>query len=380
MFEHNLLLQEAVEKSFSPTQPAAEFKKLMNTCQLTKYKSIDNCGKFYSAFFLNQAEGLDTVDKWSAVYMELLNDVKFVNNLCNFMAMFQPADATGMFQPIIRMMDSSLEHMEVNRIRMISDTKSLFTFLQMKFNSITDTVRAQVNDVDTLKFCMSVNGTITVWINYCAKLLQREIDTTADPNAVEPLVVYNGALEEDVQEILNLLENGEKWIQDYIEHDTEPVLTESIVTAAAMRAKELKVKTEKANRAFDEFVMKRVRNAREKRRNRKHAEMVGEALRINNELKRLLVSIGLGMLNPALGVIHWVVTVAIDRATDKRDRDILIGQIKDELEITEEKIAQAERNGDDKAKIELIRFRQRLEKEYQRINRVKFDNSRVNRR
>ena len=153
MFEHNLLLQEAVEKSFSPTQPAAEFKKLMNTCQLTKYKSIDNCGKFYSAFFLNQAEGLDTVDKWSAVYMELLNDVKFVNNLCNFMAMFQPADATGMFQPIIRMMDSSLEHMEVNRIRMISDTKSLFTFLQMKFNSITDTVRAQVKEDGVCNFC-----------------------------------------------------------------------------------------------------------------------------------------------------------------------------------------------------------------------------------
>lgn len=380
MFECNYLIQEAVEKSFSPAQPVAEFKKLMNTCQLTKFRAGDSCGKFYSAFFLNQVEDLDTTQKWAAVYMELLNDIKFVNNLCGFMTMFQPADATGMFRSIVTMMENDLSHMKENRVRLISDTKALFTFLQTKFNSITDTIKAQVNDINTLKFCMSVNGTISTWIKYCANLLQREIDTTADPNEIEPMVVYNAPLEEDVVEILHLLETGDAWIQDYIEHDTEPVLTEGIVTAAAMKAKELAVKTEKANRAFDEFIMKRVRNAREKRRNRKHAEMVGEALRINNELKRLLVSLGLGALNPALGVIHWVVTVAIDRATDKRDRDILIGQIKDELEITEEKIAQAERNGDDKAKIELIRFRQRLEKEYQRINRVKYDGSRVNRR
>ena len=105
--------------------------------------------------------------------------------------------------------------------------------------------------------------------------------------------------------------------------------------------------------------------------------MVGEALRINHEIKRLLGSLAVGAINPAIGVILWVTSVVIDRQTDKRDRDILVGQIKDELEIIEEKISQAERNGDDKAKIELIRLRQKLQKEYERINRIKFDNSRI---
>ena len=45
----------------------------------------------------------------------------------------------------------------------------------------------------------------------------------------------------------------------------------------------------------------------------------------------------------------------------------------------EEKIQMAERNGDDKGKIELIRYRQRMQKEYQRINKFRFDPQRLNR-
>ena len=125
--------------------------------------------------------------------------------------------------------------------------------------------------------------------------------------------------------------------------------------------------------------MKKVKQAREKRRNKKHAEMVGEALRINDELKRLLRSLGIGLFSPALGVITWVISVVIDRATDKKDRDILVGQLKDEMEIVEEKISIAERNGDDKGKIELMRIRQKLRREYERIQGYRFDADRMNR-
>ena len=101
--------------------------------------------------------------------------------------------------------------------------------------------------------------------------------------------------------------------------------------------------------------------------------MVGEALRINREIKRLLRSGAIGILNPAWGAISFIVSVVYDRATDKRDRAVLVGQLKDELEIVEEKIQMAERNGDEKARIELIRFRQKLHREYERIMRVRYD-------
>lgn len=103
--------------------------------------------------------------------------------------------------------------------------------------------------------------------------------------------------------------------------------------------------------------------------------MVGEALRVNHELKRILRSGAIGILNPALGVISFVVSVVYDRATDKKDREVLVGQLKDELEIVEEKIQMAERNGDEKARIELIRFRQKLQREYERIQRMRWDAS-----
>ena len=50
-----------------------------------------------------------------------------------------------------------------------------------------------------------------------------------------------------------------------------------------------------------------------------------------------------------------------------------------ELEIVEEKIQMAERNGDDKAKVELIRLRQKLQREYERIQRMPFDGARMQR-
>ena len=90
-------------------------------------------------------------------------------------------------------------------------------------------------------------------------------------------------------------------------------------------------------------------------------------------------SLGIGLFSPALGVITWVISVVIDRATDKKDRDILVGQLKDEMEIVEEKISIAERNGDDKGKIELMRIRQKLRREYERIQGYRFDADRMNR-
>ena len=102
-------------------------------------------------------------------------------------------------------------------------------------------------------------------------------------------------------------------------------------------------------------------------------DAIGESLRINNIIKRLLKTGAIGILSPAWAAIYFIISVVYDRATDKRDREVLVGQLKDELEIVEEKIQMAERNGDEKARIELIRFRQKLVREYERIQRMRWD-------
>lgn len=365
----NLFLQEAVDKTFNPATYITAYKRQMNSCKLTKFRSVGECSKFYSGFFLCQVEdgGNElTFQNWTSIYNALLVDDKFCNDMVTFIAMYQPAEFTGMFVPLINLIDSELRHMQKYRLRYLSDAKAFFTMFQQKMDSIGNTIKAQINDPSTLKFIITINGMLTTHITYINRLMEHEmkVDTSAD----DITLVVSTPISEDVKEILDLLENYNQSIQQFM----EPI-NEAVINNAKMKAKEIYIKEQKASRAFDEFIMKKVKAAREKRRNRKHAEMVGEALRINNELKRLMKSLAVGAFSPTLGVILWVTSVVVDRATDKRDRDILVGQIKDELEIVDEKIQMAERNGDDKAKIELIRIRQRLQKEYERIMRYKWD-------
>ena len=169
--------------------------------------------------------------------------------------------------------------------------------------------------------------------------------------------------EPDVQEFFDLLEHADEWKANYIK-DT---LNEGIINKGKEAIKVAKVKSLKADRAFNDFVMSKVREIRRNRRNRRHAEIVGESLRINAYLKRILKALGLGVINPAIGVISFIVDTLIDEKTKFKDRKILIQQIQDELEIIDEKISIADRNGDEKGKIELMRGKQKLQREYQRI-------------
>lgn len=376
MLRNNILLQEAVERTtFDPAPIISDFKKLMNTCKLTKFRSDGECSRLFSGFFMNNVEASEplTFEQWCVLYTTLLNDTGFCANMCLFMAIWQPSSYMGMFRPLTNLIDSELSQMTKNQIRYLSDAKAFMQFMQMKFNSIGETIKSQTNDQNAIKFIVTVDGVINTNVFYINNLIQRCIDNGYDKDAIEHVMTIHEPLAEDVQEILDLLENYDNWVSKYCAGP----MNEAIVNKVKEAAKVAQVKSEKASRAFDEFVMKRVKKARENRRNRKHAEMVGEALRINREVKRLLGSLAVGAISPAVGVILWVGSVVVDRQTDKRDRDILIGQIKDELEIIEEKISQAERNGDDKAKVELIRLRQKLQHEYERINRFRFDPQRL---
>lgn len=375
MLMNNLFLQEAVSEVFNPAPIVADFKKALNSCNLTKFRSTDACALFYSGFFMNQVQTEMTVLQWSQVYNALLNDDKFVTQLCLYIALYHPREYTGMFQPLVNLMDAELAELNTNKLRYLSDVKAFFQFLQNRFDSIGVTVRAQTNDQDAAKFLTIINGTLSSKIFYINNLIQRTIDASYDQDAITH-EYYDAPLEEDAKELLSLFEHAEDHILKLMETTS---LNEGIVNKAKEAAKVAHVKRKKAERSFDELVMKKYKEYVRNRQNRKHAEMVGEALRVNHELKKILYTLPLSLINPAWTVIAWVIATVVDRATDKKDRNLLVGQLKDELEIVEEKIQMAERNGDDKAKVELIRLRQKLQREYERIQRMPFDGARMQR-
>lgn len=378
----NVYLKEASETSeLKPNAIVAGIKKQLQTCRLTKFRSDGECAKFYSSFFLSTIEDVTeqpSLEDWGIIYNTLLNDNVFVDNLCIFVSFYQPFTYATIFHPLFNLAKNGLETAGKRQVAYLGNAKAIFTMLQMKFQAIANIVLPQVKDPNVTKFLTVIDQTLQQMIFELNHMVQTALEQSVDPDDIKPTIdaqVDHTTIQEDAQEILDLLENADGWIQDYM--DSLP-LDEGVVSNAKMKAKEAKIKMDKASKAFDEFVMKKFREMTLKRRNTKHSEMVGESLRITREIKRLLKSGAIGILSPTLGIMHWIVTLFIDKKTDRKDRKVIVGEIKDELEIVEEKIAMAERNGDDKAKIELIRFRQKLQKEYERIMHVRFDKTRMN--
>ena len=377
----NLMLMESIENTtVKPDQIYKDIKKLLQTCRLTKYTSADKCAEFYTVFFMQtlQEPVRLTIDEWSIVYNKLMCDNVFIENLSLYIAIYHPLEYRGMFQSLYNEFLSEFTQMKTRRIAFAGTVKALFSMLEMKFDEIRVILAAnQIKSQDSIKFQTVIDQTLRSYQVSIQNIIQEELDHTAkDDIATIPTTATlnreDVPLEEDVRELFALMENHQQWIDTYI-------INEGIVSNAKEKAKEIAQGIKKAERAFDELVMKKFNELKVERRNRKHSEMVGESLRISHEIKRLLKSGAISIFSPTIGVLHWIVTFFIDKVTDKRDKEVLVADIKDEIEIIDEKIQMAERNGDDKAKIDLIRFRQKLYREYERINRVRFDRSRMQR-
>lgn len=398
MLQNNFILQETmndkIEDALNLKKIVNEAKQLLNLCKVGKYKSKGECVKFYNGFFLCDLNGPTTFDQWNELYRMMLSDIKFTDLLCGFMMYWQPVDYKGIFQVLINLVDSELKEKKDRRIRYLSNALALFQFLKYSFDSISNTILPQTKNPKVVQFVTTLNSVIQSDIFYLDKLLKNELHSQEKSEDSLVQVIHGSdttPLEEDVTELLNLLENVDSWISEYMMQDltdTIPIdldknqdgpasifypVSEGVVNKAVEKAKLAKMKSEKAERAFDELVSKKVREIRANRRNRRHSELVGETLRINEKIKRLMKAGGLSIIHPAIGIIYWIISVVIDKKTAASDRAVLIQQIEDELEIIEEKISIAERNGDDKGKIELMRIRQRLEREYKRIRHVKYD-------
>ena len=369
----NVYLQEATEKpaGATPKEVASEIKKQLQTCRLSKFKSVDSCAKFYSSFFLPTIEDPNTeltMSEWFEVYNTLFTDKVFFDNLCMYMVSYTPFTYSDVFHPLYVICASEIERETKRKITAIASAKSLFNFLGHQFELVSNVITPQL--LSPPKFMVVLMQILTQFTFQLHHMVQSQLELEADPNEIQPIEPEQIPMQEDAYELIHILETADEWITRYMERDA---LSEGVIKNAQMKAKEAKLKMEKASKAFDEFVMKKFREMTVKRRNAKHAEMVGESLRITREIKRLLKSGAISILSPTIGIMHWIVTLFIDKKTDMNDRKVLINEIEDELEILEEKISMAERNGDDKAKIELIRYRQKLRREYERIRKIRYD-------
>ena len=375
----NYILQEAMESAsvFEPKTAVKEFKELLNLCKLNKFKSPANYNKFYDGFFMVSLQEELNYEQLSSIYVMLMDDHVFVNNLCMYIMMWTKRSTAGMFYPIVTAAELQLETMKSNRVRFLSDVAAFFSMMGRKFDSISRTVTPQTNDPDVTLFLTTIRQVLTNYEMYFSNKINQEIQEQSKDSGDIVITVRGGDyISETAQEIIDLFEHAEEFFNRYGTSLSDDEINEAVINKAKEAAKLALAKKKKAERAFEELVMKKVKELRRNRQNRRHAEIVGEALKIHRVLLRMLKSLGLGLINPALGVTYYVIDLVVDKKTEHKDRVVLIRQVENEMEILEEKLNQADRNGDDKAKIQLMRARQQLQRKYELIAKRKYDPSR----
>lgn len=361
----------------------AEFKKKLNVCRLSKFKSTAECQEFYSGFFLNRLneDFPMTFQDWAIVYNDLLSEYTFSTNLTFFIALYRPGDYQYIFSglrdclmeelPKVRHCLNADNQQSVqgkNILRTYSSALASMRSIQRGFESVLITIKAQLNDQNIMAFCSVIETALSELVSYIEQQIQIVVAHAETPDAME--IHYRHPLVEDAIPAL---------IEDLFSVYTDDVLTEAvilnenIINNAKEKANVAMVKLKKLEERIDQTVMQKWKNLREHQRNRKHAEMVGDASRIMHEIKRIMAAgATAALINPMVGIMIWVGTLAFDRATDLADRNVLVNDLKDELEIIEEKIQIADRKGDDKERIELIRIRQKLARELKRISHFKY--------
>lgn len=360
----------------------AEFKKKLNICKLSKFKSLTDCQEFYDGFFRNSID-VDpplSFQDWAIIYNDLLSEHAFSTNLVFFVALYRPANYERIFSGLRDCLMNELPQMRKvlnadkpnsmqgkNILREYSNALASIRSIQRGFDSVLITVKAQINDQNVMTFCSIIESSLRELVSYVERQIQKMVSNDANPESIE--IHYRHPLSEEVEVQISDL------FSIYNESTFAEIkeLNEGIVNTAKEKANVAAVKLKKLEERIDQSVMTKWKKLREGQRNRKHAEMVGEASRLMHEIKRILAAgATAAIINPTVGITLWVASLAFDRATDLKDRNVLVNDLKDELEIVEEKIQIADRKGDDKERIELIRIRQKLARELKRISHVKY--------
>ena len=373
----SLMLIEATaeeENGINLDNICKSIKKLMQTAKLTKFRSVTACQKVHAAMFLCALEeSYDlTVSQWTTVYIKLLSDDPFCSDLAIMMVCWQPLFYTGLFAPLWAKVESELIAMKENRIRYLSMVKGALITMQSRYAGIAELIKTQVRDGNVMQYITVIDQTLNQYQSNITAMIQVELTRAVKPDDVVYQNTMYVPIGEAWTEVLRLLENGERMINEQVEREME-FMDESVIQNAAMKAKELNVVRHRKEKDFDNFITHKIQTIRENRQNRRHEEMVGETINVSHRIKSMLKLLGAAFIaGPVVGAIVTIAQIAYNRATSFKDRQALIADLQDELEIIEEKIATADRNQDDKAKVELIRARQKLQRELARINKVQY--------
>ena len=386
----NVYLAEQADKVSNIKDAVSDIKKLLNTCKLSKFKSAESCGEFYLIFFTNSTpdkySDLSFAD-WFDIYNQLFSQPQFKANLVFFISLFQPTHYDGMFKPLIAEIEREAYHAK-EKMYFYSDVKAKLTQLRSDFAGVCQSALSQTVSQEPVQFCKAIDGVFSDMIARINKeqealLLERD-EGDGIRKVVRPYPMTESAVEdddtpldEDVQEakeFVSLLESFDLYaimnedISDKLADLRDSAEYQAMVTEDKVASGARNVAN--AVNSFDRKVSTWIDRFRNYRKNKKIKAMLGETHHVMREILRITGAIVAGAVAPKgtsklfrslIGIVIYFGSWYLTGKTTEADLRKFIEMVKDELEIVEKKIEQAERQGDDKGVVQLIRMRQKLQ-------------------
>lgn len=365
----NYYINEAAESLKKTDKIKKDLKKKLNTCKLSNFKSEPDCSDFYSVFFCNALpeDYIITATEWFGLYSDLLNEKTFYSNLVYFVGYWKPSEYGMMFKGLRNLINQELEVMKTSRTQYLGQMCSNMEKLYNTFNAIYITLRKDLIQPDLMVFAKTIVTVLDQYTSEISNLMHKELrnDEKTDQLGLKVYVRDEDYISEDATEFISSLQT----LCDMLDETFNKTLDEGIVSKAKDVANLAQIKERRVVDFIDRNVYKAYNNWRKRKETKNHEQMMGETLRISRLIKQAFgVYMTWKIFNPIAGIITALVTTAIDQRTKRDDRMKILNDIKDELEIVNEKINIAERNNDDKSRIEMIRIRQKLYREYERIS------------
>ena len=368
----NVYISEAADSLKKIDKIKKDLRKKLNTCKLASFKSAADCTDFYSVFFGNSLPEnfVITATEWFSLYQDLLNEKTFFSNLVYYIGYWSPVDYSMLFRGLRNLVDTELRDLkEKDRPVYLANAVSNFRRLSLSFDTIHELIKKDMIKPELVTFSKNCVMVLNQYTTELVTMLHAEDKDKEDKLGLKTYVRSEDLISEEAQALLDGLEELRLLIEDtYSDEIASGSLTEGIVSTAKDRANAALVKKRRVVDFMDRTLFKMYDSWRKRKETKNHEEMMGETLKISSAIKKIFRTfISYQIFGPIGAIITAIVGFAVDKRTSKNDRIKIMNDIKDEIEIVNEKIQIAERNGDDKAKIEMIRIRQKLNREYARI-------------
>ena len=390
----NVYLAEAADKVKDISNIVSSIKAQMNKCKLTKFKSVEECVEFYIVFFTNSTpEGFNEIafNDWFEVYNQLFSQPQFKANLIFYLSLYKPNRYDGLFKPLL--MEITREAAEArDKLVYYSDVKAKLTQLRADFAGVCQAAMSQSVSQEPVQFCKAIDGALSDMIVAVSraqenKLLERD-NGDGIRKVIRPYPMREDAeevIDEDVQEARDFVALLESFDLDLVMNEDVADKLSDIKDSAeyhALVAEDRAIHgAEKVSRAigtFDRKVSSWIDKFRNYRKEKKIKAMLGETHHVMREILRITGAIVASAVAPAgtsklfralIGIVIYFCSWWITGKTNQADLRKFIQMVEDELEIVDKKIEQAERAGDDKGVVQLMRLRQKLKHQHDDLMR-----------